>query len=255
MIAAIGLLTVGVTSYAKVTVPPARIHVSKFYQKYVQADGIAILASKNVSNCALLEAANIVSHMLQDVRPDAVRTLAKTIHVAIIGAHEVTTDIPEYRNLNKLYPPTNWNTRTRGIGATPEIPVASGAEENLLGLPGDRYRGEGIFLHEFGHTIADMGMAVVDKTFDPTLKADYKTAIAKGLWKNTYAATNFREYWAEGVEDFFGCNISVKKANGVHNSIATRAQLKSYDPGLYALLLKTFGNNPWNWHYPSKTGR
>ena len=34
--------------------------------------------------------------------------------------------------------------------------MTSGAEENLLCLAEDRYRGESIFLHEFAHTMAVM---------------------------------------------------------------------------------------------------
>lgn len=235
----------------KITTPPKSLHADPFYKKYIAADGIAILASGQVHDQALFQAADIVTHMLQYVRKDAVRQLAKTIRIAIIGTKEQTTDIPEYRQLNSLFPGTNWNTRTRGIGATDEIPISSGAEENLLGLPGDKYKGEGIFVHEFGHTIADMGLAKVDSTFNPRLQSAFKGAIAKGLWKNTYAATNEHEYWAEGVQDYFGCNVYAKPANGVHNDIVTRSALKAYDPGLYQLLNATFGDNPWQYHYPA----
>ena len=51
-----------------------------------------------------------------------------------------------------------------------------------------------------------MGLSDVDKEFDSRLKKAYDEAIRQGLWKNTYAATNHKEYWAEGVQDWFDCN-------------------------------------------------
>lgn len=237
---------------ARIITPPPSLHADPFYQKCILVDGISILSAKVVRDEALVAAATIVTHMLRFVRKDAVRRLSRDVRIVIIGAHQQTTDIPEYRKLNTLFPGTNWNTRTRGIGATDQIPISSGAEENLLGLPGDKYKGEGIFVHEFGHTIADMGLAKVDSTFNSTLKSDYDQAIAAGLWKNTYAATNEHEYWAEGVQDYFDCNVYAFPSNGVHNNIVTRSALKLYDRPLFNLLLKTFGDNPWLYKYPTQ---
>ena len=245
------LIALGFHQQIKVTAPPASLHADAFYKKYVSADGIPILASGKVHDRALIEAANIVTHMLSAVRGDAVEQLAKTIRIAIIGAHEQTTDIPEYRNLNTLYPGTDWNKRTRGVGATDEIPVISAGEENLLGLPGDRYKGQGIFLHEFGHTIADMGVSVVDKSFTPQLQADLRIALANNEWTDTYAGSNYHEYWAVGTQIWFGCGFTSPKPNGVYNQIGTRAQLRTYDPRLYRMLESTYGDSTWQWHYPS----
>ena len=51
-----------------------------------------------------------------------------------------------------------------------------------------------------------MGFAAIDPEFDGRLRAAYARAMDKGLWKETYAATNHKEYWAEGVQSYFDCN-------------------------------------------------
>jgi hypothetical protein len=60
-------------------------------------------------------------------------------------------------------------------------------------------------------------------------------------WKNTYAATNVDEYWAEGAQSWFDCNQKGPAGgNGVHNDVWNREKLKAADPALYNLLSKVF---------------
>ncbi len=94
-----------------------------------------------------------------------------------------------------------------------------------------------------------MGLRDVDKTFDGRLRAAYDQAIAGGLWKNTYAATNRMEYWAEGVQSWFDCN-QVK--NSQHNGENTREKLQKYDPRLADLLAEVFKDNAWRYSFPDK---
>ena len=75
----------------------------------------------------------------------------------------------------------------------------------------DRYRGESILIHEFGHTMLVMGLDAIEPKFRSDLHAAYSDAIAKGLFKNTYAATNADEYWAEGVQDWFDANLKASR--------------------------------------------
>ena len=112
---------------------------------------------------------------------------------------EMTTDVPEQRDMK---PKDYWDRRARGLGGR----VCSCGEENLLNLPGDRYPVENILIHEFSHTIHNFGLRSVDPKFDERLKSIYEQAVADGIWKDTYAATNREEYWAEGVQDYFDCN-------------------------------------------------
>src|SRR5437764_2385092 len=120
---------------AVVTAPPARLKLDPFYKKYVSAGGIPVVSSSRVPDRALLEARALVGHMLRN-RPDLRRALVRAkVRVAVMARTEVTTDVPEHRDLR---PKGYWDKRARGLGATPIRPAVSCAEENLLGYPGDR---------------------------------------------------------------------------------------------------------------------
>jgi len=85
---------------------------------------------------------------------------------------------------------------------------------------------------------------VVDATFQGRLDAAFEDAIDAGRWTDTYAATNAIEYWAEGVQSYFDVNGFADPADGVHNAVATRADLMAYDPDLYALVDDVFAGAP-----------
>ncbi len=229
-------------------VPPevrAQFHLAPFYQKHVAVGGLPIVGSAKVSDAALAECAWIVVHMLEK-RPDILEALSKGgVRFAVMAHDEYTTDIPEHAHLK---PRVYWDRRARGLGATPEAPAVSGAEENLLAFPGDPYPREIIAIHEFGHAIHEVGMKAIDPTFDPRLREAYDNALAAGLWKNTYAATNRQEYWAEAVQDWFDNNDA---NNALHNDISTREKLKTYDPALAALCAEVFGDLPWRYQNPA----
>ena len=130
------------------------------------------------------------------------------------------------------------NERVRGTGG---LDVTSFGEENLLNLAGDRYDDESIGLHEFCHTI-DAALTQLDATWKQRLRDTYLAAVTQqGLWKLTYAASNPAEYWAEICQSYFHCN---RINNWNHNSIATREQLKAYDPAGYDLVRSTFNLKP-----------
>src|SRR5262249_28148786 len=193
-----------------------------------------------------LEAADIANHMLAG-RDDLRQALIKNkVRLAVMAATELTTDIPEHSDLK---PAGYWNKRARGLGATPRRPAVSCAEENLLCYEGDPYNGENILVHEFGHAIHEMAVNTVDTEFDQRLKDSYGEAKRAGLWKNTYAATNHKEYWAEGVQSWFDCNLT---NNHQHNHVGTREALKDYDPRLAKLLAEVFRGNDWRYKRPNQ---
>ncbi len=221
---------------------PADKQFADFYKKYLDADGIAITTSANVADEALLEARQIINLMLSkraDVKAHMVKNHCR---VMIVGAKEEVCDLPEYAHICNT--PENiafLNKRARGFGGSPEDDFsASCGEENLLALPSDRYTGENILIHEFAHLFHLVGIVGIEPGFDKELETLRQRAIAKGLWKDTYAISNKEEYFAEGVQSFFNCNRYSETPNGVHNSINRRAKLKAYDPELYTLLARYF---------------
>jgi hypothetical protein len=230
----------------RVTKPPPDRGFSPVYVKYIEVRGFPIVASGRVSDYALFEAAFLVDRMLGD-RPDLIKALAeKKVRVVVMAATERTTDVPEHSD---LMPKDYWDRRARGLGATRRRPAVSCGEENLLGFKGDPYVGENIFIHEFSHTIHEMGLRTVDPTFDDRLKAAYEAALARGLWKKTYAATNRNEYWAEGVQSWFDTNRHDDRS---HNHVDTREELEAYDPDLARLVAEVFGKREWRYSRPDR---
>jgi hypothetical protein len=215
--------------------------LSEFYQKYIDANGLSVLASERVSDQALQECARIVNAMLE-AREDIRHALVRShVRVVVMASTEQTTDIPEYRDMQ---PRGYWNRRARGLGATPLRPVSSCAEENLLHEPGDRYPNESILIHEFAHTIHVMGLRSINPGFDSRLRQAYEHAMAGGLWAHTYAASNYAEYWAEAVQSYYDANDA---NNEQHNDINTRDKLRDYDPEVFALVDSVFGGSRWRY--------
>src|SRR5262249_46349780 len=193
---------------AKVTEVPAELRESArldpFYKKYVSAGGLPVLSSEKVSDEGLQEAAYLIGQMLAD-RQDILQAMIKNrARFVVMAPMEMTTDVPEQRNMT---PKDYWDKRARGLGGR----ITSCGEENLLNLKGDRYRNENILIHEFSHAIASQGLRTVDPKFDGRLKETYSRAMDKELWKDTYAATNAAEYWAECVQSYFDCNAPPNK--------------------------------------------
>ncbi|MBL8524601.1 MAG: hypothetical protein JNN20_12995 [Betaproteobacteria bacterium] len=223
-----------------VLAPPASLGASDFYTKYCSVESLPVLSAGVVPDAALIKAHLSIKQMLQ-MRPDLIEVLVfNNVRVGIIGTHQVTTDIPEYRNLYSLFPGTDWDASTRGLGATSFIPVSTVAEENLLCYGHDRYFGESILVHEFAHTVKTMALDFVDSQFSSRLKNAYRDAIAAGKWADTYAAVNEDEYWAEGVQSYFSVNLESIPANGIHNHVNTRDELKNYDSTLFNLVDSVF---------------
>jgi hypothetical protein len=205
-----------------------------------------VVGSQKVSDYALLEAAYLVEQMLAE-RPEVLDALARNkVRLAVMAASEMTTDVPEHSDLT---PGDYWNRRARGLGPTPARPAVSCAEENLLSCDGDPYKGENILIHEFAHAVHLMGVNSIDPTFDARLAAAYKNAMTAGRWKGTYGATNKEEYFAEGVQSWFHCNRS---GTFDHNDVATRDQVKAYDPELARLIAEVFGDRDWVYTPPQQ---
>lgn len=221
-------------------------NLAPFYQKYLEVHSLPVVGSSRVSDAALLEAAWIVRHLLEG-RSDILRAMArKKTRLSVMAWNEFTTDVPEHAFLK---PRVYWDRRARGLGATPEAPAVSCAEENLLSYPGDPYPTENICIHEFPHAIHEMGMRTVDPTFDGRLRLAYQQATNRGLWKGTYAATNPHEYWAESVQSWFDDN---RENDALHNHVNTRAELREYDPAVAALCAEVFGDRSWKYARPAR---
>ena len=236
-------------NYPPVTAPPDsffekvrerdRDAARAFYKKYLDVQGMPVVAAAEVSDVALQRTYEIVTHMLAG-RPDIVKALVERgMYLTIIGKDQVYTDLPENRNARN---PEYVNERVRGTGGFP----TSFGEENLLSLALDRYDDESIAVHEFCHTI-DGTLTRLDPTWRERKNAAYQNALDKGLFKDTYAGSNSGEYWGEIAQAYFDNN---RINNWNHGPIGRREQLKVYDPQGYELCRTTFNLSPeQDWRY------
>lgn len=225
---------------SEVKAPPASLALDVFYKKYTDAEGIPVVSSDKVPDQALLNAKAIIKHMLVNISAAKAKMIENKLRVGIMAISEKPTQLPEYRDLYTAFPGTDWDKRARAYGATLQRPLTSTCEENALCKTGDWYKGEEILTHEFAHAIHELGLKFSNPNFDTQLTAAFNSAKTNGLWTNTYAISDVREYWAEGVQCWFNCNLEANPANGVHNSINTRAELKTYDVPLYNLIKQFF---------------
>lgn len=235
--------------------PPEDLELDPFYTKYVEAEGIPIVASRRVANEALVNARSIVEDMLAH-RPDLAAVLArKGYRVAILAEEEAITDLPENAHWTKPAPDDPrltrcerkhyearigsltdreyWNARARGIGGIHTV----GAEEDVLGKRTSRYFGETILVHEFAHNVLD-AIHAADPQLYAEVEAAYARALEQGLWRDEYASTTVQEYWAEGTQFWFNSN---RLAVFDGQQILNHADLEAYDPGLAAALRTAYG--------------
>jgi hypothetical protein len=105
-------------------------------------------------------------------------------------------------------------------------------EATLLPVVGHRLFGDDTCLHELGHAIhfLAMGPAMRERVLER-----YRSAVAAGLWKDTYAATDEREFFAEMTKYYFR-----KQGNRVafydRTPSRARAWLCANDPETCALV-------------------
>lgn len=235
--------------------PPPALALDPFYAKSLDARGIPVSASNAVPDKALRIARRLIVEMLAH-RPDLARALvASGQRVMVMGVDEQTLDVPEQRDwkkpaiddprltrcerklydarIGKLTDREYWGRRARGMGGL----LTSAATENLLGVPGTRYYGETILIHEFSHAILDV-VETVDPALYAQVAAAYAAAQEKGLWTGEYGSTTIQEYWAEGTQFWFNSN-KLAVVDGVR--ILSDADLARHDPALAAVLRAVYG--------------
>jgi hypothetical protein len=224
----------------KVGPPPAALGLSPYFQKYVDAGGLGILAAGNVPDEALLETHKWVTAMLganASIRQAMARHGAV---VVILPENELITSVPKMEDLPEKFPNQDWSKR-RGGGGTLARPLTWMGVENVLRLPTDKFPNENNMVHEFAHGVENIGVALASKELHARLQRAYASAIARGLWKGTYAGKDADEYFAEGTQSWFHCN---RQNDRDHNDVDTRAELKKYDPELAAILKIVYGDLP-----------
>lgn len=240
---------------ATASVPPRGLGLDGFYKQYTSARGIPVVASARVSPRALAAARSMAEEMTAH-RPELAGVLAERgYRIAVMAPEEALLDLPEMRRwrkparddprltrcelkhyearIGRLTDRQYWDARVRGIGGRHMV----AAEEDLLGLPFNRYFGETIFVHEFSHQILD-AVRIADPALYRRIESAFAEAQAAGRWRDEYTMTTIDEYWAEGTQFWFGSN-RLQVFDG--RRILEREDLASYDPALFMVLREVFG--------------
>jgi len=240
-----------------------------FYTKCSTDSGMVVASSDVVPNEALLEMNRIIIHMTKD-HPEIIEHLNQHgIIFGVIGENQVTTDMPEHSDLNTVFPIWDWDTRTRGVGATLDRPLVSAAEENLLCYLSDPYVngqtwGESIAMHEFAHTLFEYGLVSNSDSIGPgqspptsywpggsalfsQLQSIYQNAINQGRWQGTYGGSNWAEFFAVTSQVYFDANDRTFE----YDFDMTREGLEQYEPAISSLLATVY---PDDWRYSCPIG-
>jgi hypothetical protein len=227
--------------------PPTALRLDPFYARYVDARGVPVVSSASVSDAALEEACDIAIHVLEKRADVHARLVENGLRVVVIAESEVMTDIPEYRDIYSEAPSLDWDNVARSVGPYENVPLASAAEENLLCLSDDLFAGEVMLIHSLAHGLRRLGILDIEPGWDQRLRAAYDAALDAGLWADTYAATNFEQYWAEGVQGFYDANREVASPDPdrLHNETNTRVELRAYDPALATIIAEYVPDDAW----------
>lgn len=230
-------------SVSTVTAPPPSLGLDPYYEKYLDASGIAVVAAAEVDDRALLKAKQIIETMLAK-RPDIRASLeAAASRFLIIPKDKGITTLPDYRSLKDAQAPdgfADWDSRARGLGGWL---VMSCGEENLLKLPGDRYAGQSICVHEFAHTM-QIGLAQGAPGFNQQVIDHYDAIRQSDFIVNTYMVQNYGEYWATAVQAWYNAGFCKAVPDGIYGPLCDRTSLAQLDPVGYQLISRVFEPPP-----------
>lgn len=192
-----------------------KVWQEEYYDRYVDAGGIAIVGNSAVSDAHYVRAGHIVLTMTSkrlEVRE--VLSVANGFYMVLVGDWDTT---------GWGYPPEVRHTALRvGYVSPPGCSISS------RGGFCDGYVDDGslrIFVHEFAHAMDYHRSA----SSEVALVRAYETALASGAWAGLYAEANANEYWAEGAEVWF---YDV----GPGRQFETYEALSAHDPLLFGLL-------------------
>jgi alpha-glucosidase len=226
-----GALVAALTSSCQSSPPVERIDPPEqgFYGKRLRYAGIEIKSHDSIDDRALTAARERLEQMLRSNPSVSANLAAAGAELHIIGADQVPSDLPENRHFKgRPYEGTlTIDERTRGTGGGL---AASCGEENLLKFARDRYEGRDVCVHEFAHTIYNVG---VDEATRALFAARYSAATARGLWNGTYAGTNPHEFFAELSMWYFGTHGDPGALRRVERG---PAWLAAYDAESFALV-------------------
>ena len=169
--------------------PPSHLNADPYYQKYLDAGGVPILAPASVSDDELLRAQAITLAMVAD-RPDLLDVLAAQNTRILLYDREKggLTQLPEFAD----------SSGASGIFGETSFGFAAAAPTMTT------YHCNGTLIHEIAHAL---DYAIQIQEWEAFREPEFKQARNRAflsakearLWAGSYASTISDEYWAEMV--------------------------------------------------------
>lgn len=199
------------------------------YTKRVEAAGLAIVANADVNDEALEIARKTVERVFQG--NDLEVPLAEEGAYVIVAARDQgVLDLPEFRCLEGP-DSQDYFSHVCGVADRADYPVVTVNELDLLGDRSGPCGGLNILFHELGHLVQGWTLPQADYYEIRQLFQDAKNA---AKYEGDYAATNANEYFAEATQSYF-LDSDPRRSRG-------RAWLEQYDPAIYDLLVRVYGD-------------
>lgn len=211
---------------------PEKGQPAAFHEKYTQQRrvlGITIVGNARVSGAAFDAAEATITRMFSSNTIED-RLIEEGAYVIIADRTQGVLDLPEFACLSGDIG-DSFYANVCGVADRADYPVATVNELDLIGNRTGPCRGLNILYHELGHLVQGWTLDHPDYL---DVRLFYQSALDGGKYKRAYAARNANEYFAEGVQAYF---LHVEPEGG-----KDRAWLKRYDPDLFELLARIFGD-------------
>lgn len=214
---------------------PAAVNLNSLYTKYINCSGIPVVGSTNVSDEALLNASETIEFMLTGLGAIRSRLIMNGNYAVIYEDGMELNDVPEVIANNVACCFEGVYIGGEGVLVSPEYSIVCDPFDGSIvtSVAGN------IFIHEMGHMLDLGAIRQLNSDFSSNILASYNSAIGRGLWNGAYAATNDKEYFAEGVMIWYGQNWI---DDNIRNEIGTRSQLEVYDTQLHNLIAGNINN-------------
>lgn len=187
-----------------------------YYDRYVDAEGIAIVGNSGLADADYIRAGQIVLTMTAK-RPEVqdVLSVKNGFYMVLFGSGDMT---------GWFYPPEIRHQTIR----TGRVPLPGCSQDSRGGFCFGVLM-DGVFAHEFAHAMDYAIITRLDPGFYEQVKQAYAVALASGTWAGLYAESSAGEYWAEGAVVWF---YDV----GPGRRFETYDALAAHDPLLFDLL-------------------
>lgn len=202
---------------------------AKEYTQRREVNGIMIVGNAAVDPGAMDEAAATVERLFRNNNLEE-PLAAEGAYVIVADSHQGVLDLPEFKCMANLAN-QDFFSHVCGIADRADYPVVTVGEDDLLGKRSGPCAGLNILYHELGHLVQGWTLGPADYI---DIKLFYQDALSAGKYRRDYANTNPDEYFAEATQAYFlSSDIEGRK---------DRDWLRSYDPQIYELLARTYGD-------------